>query len=199
MDAWRDLQLPMTEADARSLRTGDLVRLTGPVFTARDAVHKHLAAGHEPPCDLRGTVLFHCGPVIIRDPASGAWRVTAAGPTTSIREEPYMAEIIRRFGIRGIIGKGGMGEGTLTACREHGCAYFQATGGAAQVLAACIRSVRNVYWLEEFGAPEALWELELKNFPVTVTMDAAGRNLHAEIEATSRLRLDALLAAGPKP
>jgi fumarate hydratase class I len=115
--------------------------------------------------------------------------VTAAGPTTSIREEPYQAEIIRKFGLRGVIGKGGMGERTLAACKECGCVYLHAIGGAAQVLAECVKKVRHVYLLEKFGSPEAIWELEIENFPAVVTMDAHGGSLHKEILAASQAAL----------
>jgi fumarate hydratase class I len=121
--------------------------------------------------------------------ADGTWQCNAAGPTTSIREEPYQGRIIRDHGVRGVIGKGGMGEGTLAACQEHGCVYLHAVGGAAQVLAACIRRVRNVYFLEQFGAPEAIWELDVVDFPAVVTMDAHGRSLHREVFQHSQAEL----------
>ena len=120
----------------------------------------------------------------------GNWKVTAAGPTTSIREEPYQAEIIQRFGLHGVIGKGGMGDRTLAACQQFGCVYLHAIGGAAQVLAECIKAVRGVYFMEQFGAPEAIWELEVENFPVVVTMDAHGNSLHREVLAASKAALE---------
>jgi fumarate hydratase class I len=186
--------MPMTEEDARSLHAGDAVRLCGILFTARDAVHQRLAAGAPAPCDLRGRVLYHCGPVVVR--SGEGWRVTAAGPTTSAREEPYMAAVIERCGIRGILGKGGMGAATLAACGRHGCVYFHAVGGAAQVLAACIRTVRGVYLKEELGAPEAVWELEVDGLPAVVTMDCHGINLHERVAQASAARLQALLGPG---
>jgi fumarate hydratase class I len=130
--------------------------------------------------------------VVIQDDA-GRWKVVAAGPTTSAREEPYQAGIIERFGVRGVIGKGGMGERTLAAAQAHGCAYLHAVGGAAQVLAECITAVRNVYFLEEFGSPEAIWELEVERFPAVVTMDAHGGSLHREVFEASRAALARLL------
>jgi fumarate hydratase class I len=133
-------------------------------------------------------MIYHCGPVVVQDNA-GNWKVTAAGPTTSIREEPYQAQIIRDFGVRGVIGKGGMGNRTLEACRQYGCAYFHAIGGAAQVLAECVKRVRNVYFLKEFGSPEAIWELEVEGFPAVVTMDSHGRSLHNEVFAQSEAEL----------
>jgi fumarate hydratase class I len=184
------LSAPFTEAAIRQLKVGDEVLLTGVVFTGRDAVHKYLHEGGAlpPQVHLRDGILYHCGPVVIQD-EQGRWKVTAAGPTTSIREEPYQGDIIRRFGLRGVIGKGGMGERTLAACRECGCVYLHAVGGAAQVLAECIRAVRGVYLMEQFGAPEAIWEFEVADFPAVVTMDAHGQSLHQEIFAASQAEL----------
>lgn len=181
---------PLSDAQVRALKVGDPVEITGTLFTGRDAVHKYLAKGGALPAglDLRGGILYHCGPVVIKDEA-GRWKVVAAGPTTSAREEPYQARIIEQFGLRGVIGKGGMGERTLAACQAHGCAYLHAVGGAAQVLAACITAVRNVYFLEEFGSPEAIWELEVQRFPAVVTMDARGGSLHRDVFEASRAAL----------
>ena len=183
-----ELKTPCDEGLIRSLKVGDSVEISGTLFTGRDAVHKYLHEGGKLPAgvNLRNGILYHCGPVVIKD-EQGRWQVTAAGPTTSIREEPYQGQIIKEFGIRGVIGKGGMGERTLAACKEQGCVYLHAVGGAAQVLAECIKSVRNVYLLEKFGAPEAIWELEVERFPAVVTMDANGNSLHKEVfEASQR-------------
>jgi fumarate hydratase class I len=181
---------PFTEDKIRALKVGDEVALSGVLFTGRDAVHKYLHEGGElpPGVRLRDGMLYHCGPVILKD-EQGQWKVVAAGPTTSIREEPYQAEIIRKFGLRGVIGKGGMGEKTLAACREFGCVYLHAVGGAAQVLAECVKRVRNVYLLEKFGSPEAIWELEVADFPAVVTMDAHGNSLHAQVFQASAAEL----------
>ncbi len=184
------LTTPFTEEKIRALKVGDEVGLSGIVFTGRDAVHKYLHEGGTlpPEVNLREGILYHCGPVVLKD-EHGQWRVTAAGPTTSIREEPYQGEIIGKFGVRAVIGKGGMGERTLAACQQFGCVYLHAIGGAAQVLAECIKSVRGVYFAEEFGAPEAIWELEVENFPAVVTMDAHGNSLHRDVLATSSAAL----------
>jgi fumarate hydratase, class I len=195
------LQAPIAEEQIRSLAVGDVVLISGRVYTGRDAVHAYLLQ-HEPPVDLRGGVLYHCGPVVARDEgaaggggpkpsAQGGWRVTAAGPTTSIREEPYQGEILRRYGIRVVIGKGGMGRKTLEALKETGAVYLNAIGGAAQFYARCIERVDDVS-LMEFGTPEAMWHLTVRDFPAIVTMDAHGRSLHEEIATASGERLAAM-------
>jgi tartrate/fumarate subfamily iron-sulfur-dependent hydro-lyase beta chain len=185
---------PCDEALVRSLKVGDAVEISGTLFTGRDAVHKYLHEGGKlpPGVNLQNGILYHCGPVVMKDDA-GNWKVTAAGPTTSIREEPYQGQIIKEFGIRGVIGKGGMGDRTLAACKESGCVYLHAVGGAAQVLAECIKAVRNVYLMEKFGAPEAIWELEVEGFPCVVTMDANGNSLHKEVFEASQQALAARL------
>ena len=189
-----NLSSPISEETIRKLKVGNQVLISGVVFTGRDAVHKYLHEGGTLPdeVNLDGGILYHCGPVVLQD-KHDQWQVTAAGPTTSIREEPYQGDIMKRFGIRGVIGKGGMADKTLTACQEHGAVYLHAIGGAAQVLAECITRVRNVHMLKEFGSPEAVWELEVLDFPAVVTMDSHGNSLHAEIlsrsgEALAELR-----------
>lgn len=184
------LQTPISESTIRALKVGDEVLISGVVFTGRDAVHKYLHEGGQlpPEVKLRDGILYHCGPVVMKQD-DGSWKCTAAGPTTSIREEPYQGQIIRDFCIRGVIGKGGMGDRTLAACKEHGCVYLHAVGGAAQVLAECIKKVRNVHFYEKFGAPEAIWEFEVQDFPAVVTIDAHGNSLHKDVLATSQAEL----------
>ena len=155
--------------------------ISGRMDTGRDAVHAHLMK-HEPPVDLSGSVLYHCGPVVKKE--GDGWRVTAAGPTTSIREEPYQAEILRRYGVRAVVGKGGMGAKTLQGLKESGAVYLNAIGGAAQLYARCIERVDGVS-LTEFGTPEAMWHLEVRDFPAIVTMDAHGNSLHNDVEVES--------------
>ena len=186
------LSAPFTEEKIRALKVGDMVEITGLVFTGRDAVHKWLHDGNEPPISLRDGIIYHCGPVVMKK--KGQWIVTAAGPTTSTREEPYQAGIIEKHGIRAVIGKGGMGEKTRQACQKFGCVYLHAVGGAAQVLAEAIKKVRDVHLLEKFGSPEAIWELEVEAFPVVVTIDAHGNSLHKDIEAESSQHLAGLMA-----
>jgi fumarate hydratase subunit beta len=184
------LNTPISEETIRALKVGDEVEITGTLFTGRDAVHKYLHEGGKLPAgvNLKGGILYHCGPVVIKDEQQN-WKCVAAGPTTSIREEPYQWQVIRDCGLRGVIGKGGMGDKTLAACKEHGCVYLHAIGGAAQVLAETIKRVRNVYMMEQFGAPEAIWEFEVVRFPSVVTMDAMGNSLHKEIFAASQAEL----------
>lgn len=179
---------PIAEETIRGLSVGDIVLVSGTIYTGRDAVHAHLMS-HEPPVDLHGAVLYHCGPVVMKDGAD--WRVTAAGPTTSIREEPYQAEILQRYGVRAVIGKGGMGARTLAALADVGAVYLNAIGGAAQFYARCIDRVEGVSLLE-FGTPEAMWHLHVTDFPAIVTMDAHGHSLHDAVQAESGSRLDAL-------
>jgi len=188
------LTSPFTEEKIRALKQGDEVLISGVIHTGRDAVHKYLHEGGQLPdgVSLRDGILYHCGPVVMKQD-DGSWKATAAGPTTSIREEPYQWQIIRDFGVRGVIGKGGMGEKTVAACKEYGCVYLHAIGGAAQVLAECIKKVRNVYFYEKFGAPEAIWEFEVEDFPAVVTIDAHGNSLHTEIFEKSKAALAARL------
>ena len=182
------LRAPLSEDVVRSLKVGDVVLVSGPMYTGRDAVHAHLMK-HDPPVDLRGSVLYHCGPVVVKD--GERWRVTAAGPTTSIREEPYQGEIIKRYGVRVVVGKGGMGAKTLAAMKDHGAVYLNAIGGAAQFYARSITAVDGVSLLE-FGTPEAMWHLRVEGFPAIVTMDAHGNSLHKDVEQESGEHLAAL-------
>ena len=187
------LGLPCDEAAVRALPLGAPVRLSGTIYTGRDRLHRYLFDGGSPPVSLRGGALFHCGPVVVPE-AGGGWRVVAAGPTTSIREEPYMAAILAQHGVRVIIGKGGMGAATQAACREHGCVYIQTVGGAAAWIAQCVRRVGRVWFEREFGATEAMWELAIEGLIGRVAIDARGESLFTRVEQDSGTRLRALLA-----
>lgn len=180
------LQSPITEEQIRSLKVGDVVVINGAMHTGRDALHKYLM-DHDCPVDMNGGVIYHCGPVMMKD-EQGEWHVKAAGPTTSIREEPYQGDIIKKFGIRAVIGKGGMGPKTLAALKEHGAVYLNAIGGAAQYYAECIRKVEGVHFME-FGIPEAMWHLQVEGFAAIVTMDSHGNSLHADVEKDSLEKL----------
>ncbi len=185
-----ELKLPVSEEDIRALKVGDEVAITGVMITARDAAHKYMVEqqASEVADLLRGGMLYHCGPVVKKE--GDEWRFVAAGPTTSKREEPYEADVIERYGVRGVIGKGGMGERTLAACKKHGAVYLHAIGGLAVILARSVKKVRAVHKLEEFGSPEAMWEIEVERFPVVVTMDSHGNSLHADVLASSRARAE---------
>lgn len=186
------LQYPFSESMVRSLKTGEAVSVNGKVWTGRDRFHKHFADGGVLPVDFRDGALYHCGPVVVRSPSADEWRVVAAGPTTSVRENPYEPDFIARTGLRIVIGKGGMDERTLEACRKHGAVYLQAVGGAAALAAKCVRRVNNVYFLEEFGAAEACWEFELEDFHCVVAMDSHGKSLFDDVRRTSEARLESL-------
>jgi len=181
------LTYPFTRVSIRRLKVGQRVLLSGRICTGRDRLHKFLAEGGHAPVSFKNGAIYHCGPVVIRE--KGRWRVCAAGPTTSIREEPYMAAIIKQHGLTVIIGKGGMGAATRQACRRYGCVYLHAVGGAAQVLADTVKNISDVHFRDTFGPTEALWELEVVDFPCLVTMDAHGHSLHATIAKRSEAKI----------
>jgi fumarate hydratase class I len=182
------LTTPLSEDAMRRLRVGDVVLISGEFFTGRDAVHAHLMK-NAPPVDLRGAVLYHCGPVMLKQ--GDEWQVKAAGPTTSSREEPYQATVIEKYGVRAVIGKGGMGPKTLEALQKSGAVYLNAIGGAAQFYARAVEKVLGVH-LMEFGIPEAMWHLRVKDFAAIVTMDAHGNSLHADVERETGAKLEEL-------
>jgi fumarate hydratase, class I len=182
---------PITEEQVRALKVGDVVLISGEMFTGRDNVHAYLMK-NPPPVDLNGSALYHCGPVMMKQ--GEGWTVKAAGPTTSIREEPYQADVIRRYGVRAVIGKGGMGAKTLAAMKDFGAVYLNGIGGAAQFYARAIPQVLGVHLLEQFGIPEAMWHLRVENFAAIVTMDANGNSLHAAVEEQTGQVLESLKA-----
>jgi tartrate/fumarate subfamily iron-sulfur-dependent hydro-lyase beta chain len=204
----QELTLPLSDEAVRSLKVGDPVTLSGVMVTGRDAVHKwimdtfikktrplqgdDLAVYEAIQPLLMGSAIYHCGPVVA-GLESKDFRFVAAGPTTSIREEPYQGDVMRHFHIKGVIGKGGMGPKTLAACREVPGVYLHAIGGAASLIAQTVTRVLTVYKLD-FGVPEAMWVIEVNNFPAVVTMDSHGGSLHAVIEERSKKALVNLLA-----
>jgi fumarate hydratase class I len=179
------LTAPLSEEAVRALKVGDVVLISGEVYTGRDAVHAHLMK-NPPPVDLHGAVLYHCGPVMLKQ--GDTWTVKAAGPTTSSREEPYQATILEKYGVRAVIGKGGMGAKTLAALKKNGAVYLNGIGGAAQFYARTVEKVLGVHLLE-FGIPEAMWHLRVNNFAAIVTMDANGNSLHADVEKETGAKL----------
>ena len=185
------ISTPLTEEVTRSLKVGDTVEITGRLYTGRDAMHHRLHQGVKPPVDLAGAIIYHCGPVMVRD--GERWVCKGAGPTTSSREEPYQWEVMRDHGIRGVIGKGGMGPKTLEGCVKYGCVYLHAIGGAAQVCADRIVGVDGVDWLD-LGSPEAIWHLRVERFPVIVTMDSHGNSLHRQVLESSAVAIEGMRA-----
>jgi fumarate hydratase subunit beta len=190
----KKLTTPLSKEAVLDLKIGDEVLISGTIVTARDAAHKLMVErkpGFLRP-HLEGGIIYHCGPIVKKE--GGGWKIVSAGPTTSIREEPYEATVLREYGVRGVIGKGGMGQGTLDACRELGAVYLHAVGGAAVYLSKFIKRVREVLLLEELGTPEAFWILEVEDFPAVVTMDSQGNSLHKTVQQASDARLKELLS-----
>ncbi len=186
------LEYPFAESAVRALHAGDAVSVNGLVRTGRDRFHKYFADGGRLPVDFSNGALFHCGPVVVPQP-EGGWTVVAAGPTTSVRENPYEPAFIAATGVRLIIGKGGMDGATQEACRRCGAVYLQAVGGAAAVTAAAIKRVAGVHFLKEFGAAEACWEFEMEDFRCVVAMDSHGISLFDRVRATSDARFRELI------
>jgi fumarate hydratase class I len=184
------LQYPFYESAIRSLKAGDPVSITGLIHTGRDKLHKYFADGGDLGVDFTDGALYHCGPVVIEK--DGEWKVVAAGPTTSVRENPYEPEFIAKTGVRIVIGKGGMDDATLEAMRRYGCVYIQAVGGAAALSAASVKRVAGVDLLDEFGAAEACWHFEVEDFPGIVAMDSHGTSLFESVRASSQEKLKAL-------
>ncbi|MCD4693411.1 MAG: FumA C-terminus/TtdB family hydratase beta subunit [Calditrichales bacterium] len=176
------LKTPISEEDIRKLHIGDTVLLSGVIATARDEAHKLMI--EEKPDFIRDTlkesVIYHCGPVVKKDDA-GSWHFVSAGPTTSAREEPYQADVIGEYNVRGVIGKGGMGPKTAEGLKKYGAVYFHAVGGAGTLIANAVKKVLTVHKLEEFGTPEAFWVIEVEDFPLVVTMDSHGGSVHKDI------------------
>ena len=192
----RNLVYPFDEKAIRALKAGDAVSITGRIYTGRDKFHKFFADGGKLPVDFKEGALYHCGPVVIREEGRGKreeWRVVAAGPTTSVRENPYEPDFIAKSGVRIIIGKGGMDARTLAAMKKHGCVYIQAVGGGGAVYADAVKRVADVSLLKEFGAAEAVWHLDVVDFRGVVAMDAHGHSLFDTVHQASESKLASLL------
>jgi len=188
------LNIPISEEEIRNLKVGDEVSLSGTIVTARDEAHK-LMVDEKPDFIreyLKESVIYHCGPVVKQD-ENGEWSFVSAGPTTSAREEPYQADVVCEYNVRGVIGKGGMGDKTSAGLKKCGAVYFHAIGGAGTLIANSVKKVREVFKLEEFGTPEAFWVIEVEDFPVVVTMDSHGGSLHKEVLEKSKKIMAELL------
>lgn len=200
----KDLTVPIPDDDITTLHIGDTVNLSGVIVTGRDAAHKFLIEHfiRSAPSDdekalynelkqlLGGGAIYHCGPVVRQ--VNGGWEFVAAGPTTSIREEVYQPEVIAHFGLKAVIGKGGMGANTLKACQEHKAVYLHAIGGAATLIAQSVKEVQTVHKLE-FGVPEAMWVIRVADFPCVVTMDSHGGSIHEDVRTASEAQFKALV------
>ncbi|RLF91377.1 fumarate hydratase [Thermococci archaeon] len=177
------LKTPLSEGDVDKLEVGDIVYLSGEIYTARDRAHKRAIelyeSGEELPFDWNGAVIFHCGPVVIE--RNGNWEVVSAGPTTSSRMNDLEPKVIEYFGVRGIIGKGGMNGGTTEAMNKHKCVYFSITGGAGVLVAQAVKRVKGVYW-EDLGMPEAVWVFSVEDLGPLVVTISKGRNYYLEVE-----------------
>ena len=194
----KTLSYPFSEKLIRSLRAGDAVMITGRVYTGRDKFHKFFADGGKLPVDFRNGALYHCGPVVVQSPNDRMtelpnYSVVAAGPTTSVRENPYEPDFIAKSGVRVVIGKGGMDARTLAAMKKHGCVYIQAVGGGGAVYADAVKKVAGVSLLKEFGAAEAVWHLDVVDFRGVVAMDAHGHSLFDTVRQASESKLASLI------
>jgi tartrate/fumarate subfamily iron-sulfur-dependent hydro-lyase beta chain len=204
----KKLTIPIPDEDIRSLKVGDPVEISGVMITGRDQVHKwmietFIKKSRPPQGDdqqvyqallpiLNGGIIYHCGPVV-KKLEGGEYQFVAAGPTTSIREEVYQGDVMRHFNMKGVIGKGGMGAKTLAACQETPAVYLHAIGGAASLIAQSVKRVLTVHKLD-FGVPEAIWVIEVEDFPAVVTMDSHSKSLHDEVQQLSKANLESLLA-----
>lgn len=178
------LKTPISEGEIRKIKVNDVLYITGTIVTARDQAHRkaleHFKRREPLPINLEGLAVFHCGPVVKKE--GGEWVVVAAGPTTSTRMEIFEDEFIKNFGVRVVIGKGGMGVKTTDAMAKYGAVYGAFTGGAAILAAKAIKSVKRVEWLD-LGTPEAMWVFEVEDFgPLTVAIDTHGNNLFLDVQ-----------------
>lgn len=183
-----NLKIPLSNDDIKKLKVGEVIYLSGTIYTARDRAHQRIL-DEGPPVDLKGAVIFHAGPIIksSRQDDDLCYEVVAVGPTTSTRMNPYQGDVLK-LGVKAIIGKGGMDENTASALAENNAAYLAAVGGCAALYTKSISKVKNVYWID-LGVPEAIWELEVKNFgPLIVAMDSHGHNLYREVKKKIKIK-----------
>jgi fumarate hydratase subunit beta len=171
-----NLKTPLNKEDTQKLRIKDSVYISGTIYTARDSAHKRMIENGSP-VNLDGAVIFHAGPIIRKQ--DDDYEMVAVGPTTSTRMNPYQAEILDQ-GVLAVIGKGGMDERTSDALKRNGAVFLAAVGGCAALYVSSVEKVKNVHWLD-LGVPEAIWELEVKDFgPLIVAIDSDGVNLYEE-------------------
>lgn len=175
------LKTPISSDETADLRIGDIVYISGTIYTARDSAHKRMVEEGSP-VDISGAVIFHAGPIIRK--SGDEYEMVAVGPTTSTRMNPYEPQVIE-MGAGLIVGKGGMDENTKNALIKNKKAYLAAVGGCAALYVKSVKRINNVHWLD-LGVPEAVWELEVREFgPLIVTMDSVGGNLYEEVKKRS--------------
>jgi len=189
-------ETPVDKKTIKNLEVGDIIRINGTIFTFRDKAHQKAIEFYKRkkklPVDLNNATIIHCGPIAKK--TKEGWKILSAGPTTSMRMEKLEEEFIKYSNISIIIGKGGMGESTAKACGRFGVVYCTFPGGAGALAASYIKRVKNVFWLEELGMPEALWVFEVENFgPLIVTIDTRGRNLTEEIKVRAKERISSYI------
>jgi tartrate/fumarate subfamily iron-sulfur-dependent hydro-lyase beta chain len=187
------LETPIKEEEIRNLEVGDVLYITGHIYTSRDMGHlkmrEVIEKGNKLPVNLTGSAIFHAGPVVKKKEQGYELRVI--GPTTSIRMEPH-SDFIGQLGVKAIIGKGGMEEGTSKALQKYGMVYLQAPPGCAVVLGERVTEVENVYWIE-LGVPEALWVLKVNEFgPLVVGMDSKGKSIYRDIKEKGKKLIESM-------
>ena len=176
-----NLDIPASKEQIKKLHIGDIVYISGKIFTARDEAHQMMLENDKIPFDPSEMALFHCGPLMKKE--NGKWQVVSAGPTTSSRMEIFEDKFLDKFGINLIIGKGGMGDKTEKALQKHTAVYTAYTGGAGALAAEKVEEVLGVYWLEELGMPEAAWIFKVKDFgPLVVAIDSHGKSIYRELK-----------------
>lgn len=188
------LHTPLDTSVVKTLKVGDIVYLTGRLFTARDQAHMlMLKQGIPKGLETKGFAVYHCGP-IVKENESGQY-ITSAGPTTSMRMESLQGDFLKLTGAMAIIGKGGMGPSTLEALKKYGAVYLSITGGVGALAMKQLGPIKAVHFLEELGPVEAVWEFNAHELgPLVVTMDAHGNSLHKTISAETLVNLDNVLA-----
>jgi tartrate/fumarate subfamily iron-sulfur-dependent hydro-lyase beta chain len=175
------LKLPLTDNEVKNLKIGDIIYLSGTIFTARDEAHHMMLHTEKLPFEPSEMGLYHCGPLMKK--TKKGWQVISAGPTTSSRMEIFEDEFLKRFNIKIIIGKGGMGEKTQKALRKYICVYTSYTGGAGALAADKVEKVKDVYWYDKLGMPEAVWIFDVKEYgPLVVAMDAKGNSIYRNMK-----------------
>jgi fumarate hydratase subunit beta len=169
-----NLTTPLSEEDVKKLKIGDIVKITGTIYAFRDLAHQRLLSGEQLPFDFNGSVIYHCSPLM------KGKKILSAGPTSSIRLDKFTPGLLKKYRIRALVGKGGMGKDTQKALQEHCCVYLSYPGGCGVLASRQIKNVKS-YW-KDLGPVEMVRVFQVENFgPVSVTMDSHGGNLYEEV------------------